>query len=648
MAIYHFSAQVISRGRGQSAVASASYRSGDRLTDERTGEEKFYRRDVQPDTMILAPSNSPEWVKDRGQLWNAVEQMEKRKDAQLAREINIALPIELSKDQQKELIKDYVQKEFVDKGMVADLAIHRDDPNNPHAHVMLTTREITADGFGPKNRDWNNKELLNQWREEWSNHANKALEKEGIQERISHLSHEARGLEQLPTVHLGHVAAEMEKRGVESDRGTINRERQEYNRLVVDLDKYREEKQALEQEKARQQAEKQTAERFNTPAELVDLLNASKVLKAEPSLQNLSNRYKELDKSDERLNKNDSYIHWKDEAIRGASEHFRWIHSFEKQIQEAEKQIKNINWLNPLKLKENRITKDRAEQDISRVKGEIKFHDEKLNYHREKLNFNNEKEFNQVKNQHETERPGLLEKNRNTRKEIHSERNVLKKAHIAHDNAFVREVASLYPERPEMRYISLQTASDIVRTFQTFSKYGNEKLEIIPIETIEKTVNSRKQEIQRLQGEISRVDQMRGRLQRAESHLKNSEGHQAIVEKYENNPFLKGKMLVSKSAKREYDSAVTARDRYENYMQMEGISGRADFEKQKDTLGEMEAKIPEFKGGIQSQEKGLGLLEAVMKGIEQASREMNRQQDRQQQQRGKSKNRQQTWERDGR
>ncbi|VXC67643.1 Molybdopterin-guanine dinucleotide biosynthesis protein MobA (fragment) [Bacillus sp. 349Y] len=451
MAIYHFSAQ----GKGQSAVASASYRSGERLTDERTGDIKYYVREVQPDTMILAPSNSPEWVQDRNRLWNEVEQSETRINSRLAREINIALPRELSNDQQKELIRNYVQKEFVDKGMIADIAIHRDDKENPHAHVMLTTREISADGFGPKNRDWNKKELLEQWREEWANHANKALEKEGIQERISHLSHEARGLEQLPTVHLGHVAHEMEKRGVRTEKGDLNRDRQEYNALVVDLQKYREEKQALEQEKARQQEQKQKAEKFSTAAEHVDLQNASKVLKAEPSLQNIKNRYDQLDKWDERLNKNDNYIRWKDETIRGASDHFRWIHSFEKQIQEAEKRIENISWLNPLKLKENRVTKERAEQEISKAKSEIKFHDDKLNYHRQKLGFSNEKEFNQVKTQHEAERPGLLEKNRNTRQYIRSERDVLQKAEIAHKNAFIRQVASLYPERPEMRHMKV-------------------------------------------------------------------------------------------------------------------------------------------------------------------------------------------------
>ncbi|OUB13738.1 hypothetical protein BK708_26305 [Bacillus thuringiensis serovar yunnanensis] len=206
----------------------------------------------------------------------------------------------------------------------------------------------------------------------------------------------------------------------------------------------------------------------------------------------------------------------------------------------------------------------------------------------------------------------------------------------------------MYPERPEMRHMSFKTALNIV---DVNSKYGKGKA--VPIESIEKTVNNRKSEIQRLQGEISRVDQTKGRLQRAERYLKDFEKHQAIVEKYENNPFLKGKMLVSKSAKREYDSAVTARDSYKNYMQKEGITGRADFEKQVESFGKMEAKVPEYQGQIQSQEKGLGLLDAVMKGIEQAGREMTREQQRKQQQqqsrgKGKGKSNQQTWEIGGR
>lgn len=639
MAIYHFSAQVISRGKGQSAVAAAAYRSGERLLDERTGEQKYYRREVMPESMILAPSHSPEWVYDREKLWNEVESAEKRKDAQLAREMNIALPRELTNDRQEELIQHYVQEQFVNKGMVADIAIHRDDPNNPHAHVMLTTREVTAEGFGPKNRDWNDRALLEQWREEWANHANQALEKEGIQDRISHLSHEARGLEQLPTIHLGHVAAEMEKKGIETNRGTINRDRQEYNRLVVDLQKYREEKQALEQEKARQQEQKKRVERFMTPAERVHLQEAAKLLKAAPNLQKIKERHEQLDKWEKRVNNHDRYIRWKDDTIREAADHHKWIHSFEKKIEQAQQQLDNIHWMNPLKIKENRTVKERAEQTISTAQGQIKSYNEKLNYHREKLGFSTEKEFIQVQHQHEADRPGLLEKNQHNRKRILFEREVLQRAENAYKNTFVRQVASWYPKRPEMQHISFKTATTIANIAKA---NGNT---VVPIESMEKTLHNRKQEIQRLQGEITRVDRNQSRLQRAASHLKNYEQYHAIVEKYENNPFIKGKMLVSKTAKQDYKKAVSNRDHYHESMKREGISGREDYEKQTDLSSKMETRIPDFHHQIQSFQKGLGILEAVMKGIEQAHWEMQRERDRQQQKaNGKRKKRQHPWE----
>ncbi|RIW27273.1 molybdopterin-guanine dinucleotide biosynthesis protein MobA [Bacillus salacetis] len=640
MAIYHFSAQVISRGKGQSAVAAAAYRSGDRLMDERTGEEKFYHRDHQPDAMILAPSNSPDWVQDRERLWNEVEKSETRINSRLAREVNIALPRELTHDHQKELIRNYVQEQFVDQGMIADIAIHRDDKENPHAHVMLTTREMIAEGFGPKNRDWNKKELLEQWREEWANHANNALEKEGIQDRISHLSHEARGLEQLPTVHLGHIAHEMEKRGVQSERGNINRERQEHNALVVDLQKYREEKKALEQKLAHQKEQRQKVERYNTAAERVDLQKASNVLKAEPSLATIQKRYEQLDKWNERLNKNDSYIRWKSQTIREASEHFRWSNAAQTQIQEGEQRIESISWLNPLKLKENRIIKERAEQDISKAKERLQHHDGKLDYHREKLNFQTEAEFNQVKEQHETNRPGLIQKNQDARRYINAEKETLQKAEKALKNAFVRKTASYYPNRPEMRYMSFQTATRI-------DNLNKKQGKIIPVENIEQTLNQKRTEIQRLKGEIGRVDQNGSRLKRAEVYLKEYEKSQATVEKYENNPFLKGKMMVSKSAKREYEDAVTGRDSNKNLMQQEGVTGRDDFEKQVQSFTQMEAQIPEFKAQIQTHERGFGLLDAIIVGIQTAGREMTRQQQRQKKQikgKKKSKQRYPEWE----
>lgn len=158
----------------------------------------------------------------------------------------MALPKELNHGQQRKLLTNFVQEQFVDRGMIANIAIHRDDENDPHAHVLLTTREISEKGFEGKNRDWDKKELLEQWREQWSEHANRALEKAGTKDRITHLSHKDRGLEILPTVHLGHVAHEMESKGKGSSRGTINAELKAYNAVVIDLQKYREEKEALQ------------------------------------------------------------------------------------------------------------------------------------------------------------------------------------------------------------------------------------------------------------------------------------------------------------------------------------------------------------------------------------------------------------------
>src|SRR5690606_34029085 len=131
MAIFHSTTKIISRAKGQSAVASASYRSGERLVDENSGEVKFYKREVAPETMILAPENAPDWVNNRERLWNEVEKIEKRKDSQLAREIEIALPVELNKEEQKKFVQNYVQDNFVERGMIADIAIHRDNPSNP-------------------------------------------------------------------------------------------------------------------------------------------------------------------------------------------------------------------------------------------------------------------------------------------------------------------------------------------------------------------------------------------------------------------------------------------------------------------------------------------------------------------------------------
>mgnify|MGYP000888394084 CR=1 FL=1 len=241
MAIYHLSMKIISRGEGQNAVASSSYRSGEKLIDEQTGEVKYYPREVSPESHILAPSNAPSWAYDRQTLWNKVEKSETRVNSRLAREIQIALPVELTNEQQTALIKQFIQENCVDKGMIADISIHRDNLENPHAHVMLTTREIKRNGFQEKNRDWNHVSYLNSVRQNWATLTNEYLRENGITEEIDHRSFKDRGIELLPTKHLGVAAHAMEKQGIKTDKGDRNRQIKAYNDKIISLEKKRQE-----------------------------------------------------------------------------------------------------------------------------------------------------------------------------------------------------------------------------------------------------------------------------------------------------------------------------------------------------------------------------------------------------------------------
>lgn len=230
MAIYRLAAQVISRGAGRSAIAAAAYRAGERLVDRRTGEVHDYtHRGGVLDRTIIAPVHSPDWALDRQELWARVEAGEARADAQLAREVCIALPAELSLAEQRELIHEYARDTWVARGMVADIAIHAahagGDDRNVHAHVMMTMRELDGDRFATrKQREWNDRALLEQWREAWERAANRALERAGRSERIDHRSLADQGLDREPEPKQGPVATVIEREGRRSHAGDDRRD----------------------------------------------------------------------------------------------------------------------------------------------------------------------------------------------------------------------------------------------------------------------------------------------------------------------------------------------------------------------------------------------------------------------------------------
>lgn len=220
MAIYHCTVKIIGRGSGRSSVAAAAYRAADRLYTNtiasaayRSGGELHNESDgITHDytrkygviySEIILPENAPEIFSIRNVLWNEVERAEKRKDAQTAREIELALPIEFTPQEQKEALREYIKENFVSSGMCADFSIHDKKDGNPHAHIMLTTRNVSESGFEGKNRTWNKKSHLAKWRVQWAIICNEKLQKKGLEIRIDHRTLEAQGIDREPTIHIG-------------------------------------------------------------------------------------------------------------------------------------------------------------------------------------------------------------------------------------------------------------------------------------------------------------------------------------------------------------------------------------------------------------------------------------------------------------
>ena len=265
IAIYHCSIKIISRGKGKSAVAAAAYRAGEKITNEYDGMIHDYtKKGGIVHTEILLSDHAPTEYQDRAVLWNAVEKIEKAKNSQLAREIEIALPLELTKEQNISLVREYVKQHFVDKGMCADFAIHDTNSGNPHADIMLTMRPfnedktwgnkqkkeyiLDSDGhkiYNKNNRsykcksipttDWNEQTKAEDWRQGWAEICNRVLEQNNHTERIDHRSYERQGIDQIPTIHLGVAASAMEKRGIRTERGNINREIEVNNQRLSQL-----------------------------------------------------------------------------------------------------------------------------------------------------------------------------------------------------------------------------------------------------------------------------------------------------------------------------------------------------------------------------------------------------------------------------
>ena len=263
MPVPHLEIRIVQRSKGSSAVAGAAYQAGEKLFSEYDQKMKnyLYKKEVVY-TEVMLPNNAPPGYADRATLWNAAEEVEKQWNSQLARRFVVALPREAPPEMYPQMMQEYCREHFVSKGMCCDFAIHNPDPpgHNPHCHIMLTMRAIDENGkWLSKSRkvydldengerirlpsgnwkshkedtvDWNEQYHAEEWRHGWELVQNKYLELAGSPERVNMRSYERQGLDKIPTVHMGAAVCALERKGIETNIGNLNRDIKAANRMM--------------------------------------------------------------------------------------------------------------------------------------------------------------------------------------------------------------------------------------------------------------------------------------------------------------------------------------------------------------------------------------------------------------------------------
>ncbi len=547
MAIYHLAAQILSRSKGRSCIAAAAYRAGEKIREERTGLIHDYTRKPGIDYKeILAPEQVPGWIFIRDQLWNQVDAAEKRKDAQTAREINIALPRELTREENIELVRTYVNDNFVKHGMVADLAIHMNDPENPHAHVMLTTRSISMEGFGAKNRDWNRVDFLELWRENWQEYANQALTKARVDERIDHRSHQARGIEQVPTVHEGPAVRAMEKRGIRTKRGDLNREAVEINQEIKELTKA----QIVAMEEYKKLREELQAEKdkwyYFKPEEKRAVLLAKDTLGQYADMASVRQGLADLNLAIKELENNNRAIAAAETPYINANHLLGKIQNYQAKIDKMGFKDRHFG--------KGKLQYKQVQENIEKAKRNL--HD---------LGFSDKNDLDIKWAEFAKLKEAQLNKIQETRIEINKTAEILKAAEKAFTLAEKREAALQYQTEVTPRaFLGLEYEQ--AKAINDLNKEMERVLSLNEIKDLAK------------KGNLLRDDSQR--LERAAAAVNDYEDLQEQIERLE-SPVQKAKRMVSNKAQGEYQDLLNRANKVLDTMRTNGVLDRTDLNLQK-------------------------------------------------------------------
>jgi hypothetical protein len=459
-------------------------------------------------------------------------------------------------------------------------------------------------------------------REQWANYANQALEQAQSKERITHLSHENRGLEVLPTIHLGHVAHDMEKEGKQSERGQINRERQEYNQAVIDLQTYRRQKEAH----VKKMKEKEKQFSFSTDIEKTYIQKAASFLNQKViSLDNILKRQEELRKMSDRHDPIERHFHVQQQQFLNVSNYYDLVRDLNREIKQNEKKVDELKGsLNPFKLKENNMMKRRHLDKISDLESNKSSYESSIQKYKESLRFSSEEEFYERYTEFSQQKENRLHQIKYEKQQIQVETKALLQAEEAIKMAKIREVSSHYPDlKTSGKYLSYENALKLEKHVDMAKKTP------VTLDVIEKAIKNQEDDLYKLKKDLKILQTEKDHLNEIKNQVTRLEKTEKELDKLNNSPSEAAKRLVSKKARQHYEELQREANHYRDNLKEKGYKGSEDLSKRQGEIKGLEKNVvPHIEKEIKVKEHTIETITSIFDAIQQATQTEERQRHR--------------------
>ncbi|MED4261528.1 molybdopterin-guanine dinucleotide biosynthesis protein MobA, partial [Priestia aryabhattai] len=449
---------------------------------------------------------------------------------------------------------------------------------------------------------------------------------------ITHLSHGNRGLEVLPTIHLGHVAHDMEKKGKQSERGEINRERQEYNQAVIDLQAYRRQKEAH----VKKMKEKEKQFSFSTDIEKTYIQKAASLLNQKAiSLDDILKRQEELRKMSDRHDPIERHFHVQQQQFLNVSNYYDRVRDLDREIKQNEEKVDELKKsLNPFKLKENNMMKRRHLDKISDLESNKTSYENSIQTYKESLRFSNEEGFYERYKEFSQQKEDRLHQIKYEKQQIRVETKALLQAEEAIKTAKIREVSSHYPDlKTAGKYLSYENALKLEKHIDMAKKTP------VTLEVIEKAIKNQQDDLYKLKKDLKIFQTEKDHLDNIKNQVTSLEKAEKKLDTLSNSPDEAAKRLVSKKTRQHYEELQHEANHYRENLKEKGYKGLDDLNKRQAEIRGLEQNIiPTIEKDIKVKEHVIETVSGIFDAIKQAVRTQEQAQQRHQLRKMRSSN----------